>query len=1068
MIMRRHIFTPRHNALSHLGIVILALMLTTQVSAQEINRVITGRVFDSATKQPAAGVHIEAYNDARYAAMTDENGVYTIKVPDFVTSISAFADGYVMVQQSVANGKEQADDIYMYSDNFKENYSRSTTAQSKASALVDYFNNDMSIDNQIESKLNGDILAINRNGVPGEGVKMLLQGINSLNANAQPLVIVDGLILDMQYNNPSIHDGFFNNMLSNIMVEDIEKVTVLKNGTAIYGAKGANGVVLIDTKRNKSMATKIDLSIGGSFELLPKLPDMMNSEQYRVYASEMIGTTGTKTNQFKFLQTSPNYYYYNVYHNNTDWTDYVYDEAFTQNYSMNVQGGDDVANYNLSVGYASSNATQKYNEFSRFNLRLNSDITVLRNLTVRFDASYSDVNRNMRDDGIKNNVMDGIISSPGFLSLIKSPFLSPYAYDTNGRLSHYLADADDFLSDVLPARSYRASLANPLAILENGEADNKNDFGNRVVNLAVTPKLILNRYWSISEHFGFSIDNTDENYYLPTDGVPTFDVEHTGTVENKAASLAARQISISSNTYANFNKRFGANRVNVLGGLLYSNNSYNLNTQGGYNTGNDKTPNMSADLEYPYTDGTEDKDIDMIYYLQGDYSFSEKYFASASLSLNGSSRFGVDASDGMKIGNYAWGFFYSAEAAWLMSSEKWFNVKGIDYLKLNVGFDHVGNDDIDSKSSRTYFVSHRLLDSTTGKVMENIGNTSLQWETTNRFTAGINLSALHNRLFVGFNFFTSKTSNLLSLNTLSYLTGLYTNWSNGGSLKNTGFDASLRGRIINTGDWKWELGATMGHYKNEITALPGNRNSYTTDLYGATILTKEGLAAGTFYGYKTNGVFATTSEAEAAGIFQLTTTGQQQYFSAGDMKFVDQNGDKCISEADMTVIGDPNPDFYGNITSSLSYKRLRLDLVFNYSVGGDIYNYQRSLLEGGSYFYNQTTAMLHRWQYEGQQTDIPRASYLDTMGNSRFSDRWIEDGSYLKLKNVTLSYNIPVRSTYLQAITLWGSANNLFTITKYLGSDPEFSMTNSVLGMGIDRGLHAPGRSFSLGVKINL
>jgi hypothetical protein len=208
--------------LSHLGFVILALMLTTQVSAQEINRVITGRVFDSATKQPAAGVHIEAYNDARYAAMTDENGTYTIKVPDFVTSISAFADGYVMVQQSVANGKSQADDIYMYSDAFKENYSRSTTAQSKASALVDYFNNDMSIDNQIESKLNGDILAINRNGVPGEGVKMLLQGINSLNANAQPLVIVDGLILDMQYNNPSIHDGFFNNMLCNIMVVDIE------------------------------------------------------------------------------------------------------------------------------------------------------------------------------------------------------------------------------------------------------------------------------------------------------------------------------------------------------------------------------------------------------------------------------------------------------------------------------------------------------------------------------------------------------------------------------------------------------------------------------------------------------------------------------------------------------------------------------------------------------------------------------------------------------------------------------------------------------------------------------
>lgn len=1056
------------NALKHLGLSLAAMMLTVQVSAQESTREITGRVYDSATKQPAAGVHIEAYNDPRYTAMTDENGVYTIKVPAYVTSLSLFADGYAMVQQSVANGKSQADDTYMFSDAFKENYARTATAQSKTTALVDYLNNDMSIDNQIESKLSGDILAINRNGVPGEGVKMLLQGINSLNANAQPLVIVDGLILDMQYGNPSLHDGFFNNVLSNIMVEDIEKVTVLKNGTAIYGAKGANGVVVIETKRNKSMATKIDLSIGGSYELLPRIPDMMNGEQYRIYASEMIGTTGTKTNQFKFLQTSPNYYYYNVYHNNTDWTDYVYDEAFTQNYNMNVQGGDDVANYNLSVGYASADATLSNNEFSRFNLRLNSDINVLRNLTVRFDASYSDVNRNMRDDGIKDNVMDGIISSPGFLSLIKSPFLSPYAYDTNGHISHYLADADDFLSDVLPARSYRASLANPLAILDNGEAANKNDFGNRVVNLAVMPKLVLNKNWYLAEHFGFSLDNTDENYYLPTDGVPSYDVEHTGTVDNMAASLAARQISISSNTFANFSKRFSAHKLDARGGLLYTTNTYKLNTQGGYNTGNDKTPNMTADLDYPFTDGTEDKDIDMIYYLQGDYNFSEKYYASASLSLNGSSRFGVDAKDGIKIGNYAWGFFYSAEAAWLMSSEKWFNVKGIDYLRLNVGFDHVGNDDIDSKSSRTYFISRRMLDSTTGKIMENIGNTSLQWETTNRLTAGINISALRNRLFLGFNFFTSKTSNLLSLNTLSYLTGLYTNWGNGGSLKNTGFDLTLRARLINTADWKWELGATMGHYKNKITALPGGKDSFTTELYGATILTKKGTAAGTFYGYKTDGVFTTTGAADAAGLYQLTSTGQRQNFNAGDMKFVDMNGDKCISKADMTEIGDPNPDIYGNINTSLSYKRLKLDLVFNYSVGGDIYNYQRSLLEGGSYFYNQTTAMLHRWQYEGQQTDIPRASYLDVMGNSRFSDRWIEDGSYLKLKNVTLSYNIPIRSTYLQGITVWGAANNLFTITKYLGSDPEFSMSNSVLGMGIDRGLHAPGRSFSLGVKINL
>jgi hypothetical protein len=228
------------------------------------------------------------------------------------------------------------------------------------------------------------------------------------------------------------------------------------------------------------------------------------------------------------------------------------------------------------------------------------------------------------------------------------------------------------------------------------------------------------------------------------------------------------------------------------------------------------------------------------------------------------------------------------------------------------------------------------------------------------------------------------------------------------------------------------------------------------------------MAAGQFYGYKTDGVFATAAEAEQAGLYQLSETGARQYFTAGDMRFVDVDGDKCIGEADMQVIGDPNPDFYGTFGTRLTWRNLALSASFNYSVGGDIYNYQRSIIESGSYFYNQTTAMLSRWRYEGQQTCIPRATFLDPMGNSRFSDRWIEDGSYLKLKNITISYRIPISNTYLHGITVWGAANNLLTFTKYLGSDPEFAQSNTVLGMGIDRGLLAAGRSFALGVKINL
>lgn len=1038
---------------------------TENVALHEVK----GRVLDAATGEALAGVRVQAYSGTKYTAMTDDNGEYTIQIPSWTTSLVFSGDGFILVQQPV--GKQtQLPDVKMYSSKFNEIYTRQISATSSKTTLASYNNNDLSIDNQIQQNLGGDMLTTMRGGQPAQGVKMLMNGINSLNSNAQPLVIVDGVIQNMQYGSPSLHDGFFNNILAGIMVEDIEKISVLKNGTAIYGAKGANGVVIIETKRNKSMATKIDLSVGGTFELMPKLPDMMNSEQFRVYASELIGTTGTKNNSFKFLQADPNYYYYNQYHNSTDWSDKVYREAFTQNYSINVQGGDDIANYNLSVGYAGSDATIKDFSFSRFNLRLNSDLKLTRNFNVRFDAAYSDVTRNMRDDGVKENVTDGVISSPGFLSLIKSPFLSPYKYDTSGRLSDFLDEADDYLSDVVTSRSdYTTSLSNPLAIFDFGQGKNKNDFGNRMISLAVTPVWDINSSWTLRDHFAFQLVNTDENYYLPTTGVPEYNVEGVGMVENCVSALAGRQVTLMNDLSIGYKHRFGAHHIAATGGFRYLRDTYRLNTQIGYNTGNDKTPNMSGSLKNKQTGGIDNHDTDLTYYLTADYNFRDRYYFSAALAMDGSSKFGVDAKDGVKMGNYAFGFFPSFEAAWVLTNEDWFRPNSyVNHLKLNAGFDLVGNDDMNSIASRTYFKSGKMFNSLTGITMANIGNTRLQWETTARVTIGVQGAFFQNRLWLAANYFTANTYNLLTIGKLNYMTGLETNWVNDGRMLNHGFDVSADLKVINTKDWKWSVAASVGHYKNTIKRLPADQEYADTELYGATIRNQIGSSAGLFYGYKTAGVFSTVDEANEAGLYQLTTTGAKQYFEAGDTRFVDVNGDKCIDANDMQVIGDPNPDFYGNFSTNLSWKNFSLSASFNYSVGGDIYNYQRSILESGSYFYNQTTNLLSRWTHEGQITDVPRASFLDEKGNSRFSDRWIENGSYLKLKNVTLSYRIPVRSTYLQGITIWAAANNLFTITKYLGSDPEFALSNSVLGMGIDRGLLPMGRSFSLGMKINL
>ena len=249
----------------------------------------------------------------------------------------------------------------------------------------------------------------------------------------------------------------------------------------------------------------------------------------------------------------------------------------------------------------------------------------------------------------------------------------------------------------------------------------------------------------------------------------------------------------------------------------------------------------------------------------------------------------------------------------------------------------------------------------TGIGITNIGNTKLRWETTNRFTAGIEGNFINNRLNMRLNYFRSTTSNLITLGTLSYVAGLKNYWTNDGEMKNEGFDFAFNAKVVNERNFKFELGASVGHYKNELTKLPAGVSEFMTEMYGGTVLSKVGNAAGVFYGYKTDGVFASTEEAQNAGLYQVNDKGVREYFGAGDMKFVDldQNGE--INENDRTIIGDPNPDIYGNINASFFIgKNWTVAANFNYSLGGDIYNYQRSILEGGSEFINQTTALKGR------------------------------------------------------------------------------------------------------------
>ena len=516
-----------------------------------------------------------------------------------------------------------------------------------------------------------------------------------------------------------------------------------------------------------------------------------------------------------------------------------------------------------------------------------------------------------------------------------------------------------------------------------------------MLNLTATPRIQLTRNLAVSEHFSYNLVNTNEKFYIPINGTPSYYVTALGSYrQNEVRSLASKQNSVMSDTRIDWQNRYDAHSIRVFGGARITWESYTMTSLLGYNTGNDKTPFLRADLTNPDDKGIGDSWNSLAWYAQANYNYRNRYFLQANLTAEGSSRFGKEGGN-LRLFDAAWGLFPSVQASWVITNEPWMaKNESINYLRLTAGFDVSGNDDIDYYAARSYFRSSQLLNAISGLTFAGIGNTKIQWETTRRFNVGLETNLLQNRIGVSVNYFRSTTDNLLTTQAIGFLSGLDANWSNSGQLKNEGFDVTTNVKVIATKDWQWQAGVSVGHYKNKITELPDGKQFMDNTIYGATIRTQVGQAANLFYGYKTDGVFPTAAEAEAAGLYILDDNGiDHDMFKAGDVKFVDLDGNQEINEKDRTVIGDPNPDIYGNIFSSLAYKRFKLDMRFNYSLGNDVFNYQRMQLEGGSRFMNQTTALNRRWQVEGQKTDIPQITFQDPMGNSRFSDRWIEDGS---------------------------------------------------------------------------
>jgi TonB-linked SusC/RagA family outer membrane protein len=1017
---------------------------------------ITGTVFDASSNEPVMAAQIQNLNNEA-AATTDENGNFKILISSKHDILLVKAIDYNATE--VPLKLRDSITVGLYRNLFTENYYEFDilTGKNRASFVTSSSNKIikkdklqiLTADDLLLANMGSSIRAINRSGNTEMGAAMYIRGLNSLLLNAQPLVIVDGVPWNNYSDVNSIHGGFTMNPLSMIDKNDIESITVVKDGTSIYGSKAGNGVILIKTKRGRDLATKIIANISGGFIERPKAMPLLNGDQYKILVTDLLETQGLTPqaiDELEYLTEDQNSSSYKLYHNSTDWEDEIYQNGISQKANISVNGGDERALYAFSIGYTGNKGNVLSSNSQRLNTRFNADFFLSEKIDMGLNVGFTNIDNTLLDDGVN------FYTSPSYLAMIKAKFLNPYKYTAMGSETTDFEDADVF------------NVGNPLAIIDNALNTNK----RYRLNLGLKPVIHLTQKFSLSNQFDYSLFKVKETHYDPILGTADRYISGYGYSANLFQNQVIKNIKFYNNTQVKYKSKIGIkHHLVAMAGIRYMYDSFNSDFAEGHNSGSDQVRKLLPEEEYKTLDGINFETKSLALYLNADYNFSNRYFFNFSTSIDGSSRFGTDTEEGFQMFGYSWGIFPSINAAWLVSSESFMaTLPFIDLLKIRAGYGISGNDEIDPFGKAAYFSTIRFIDRSNGLYLSNIGNSKLQWETTNKMNIGIDINVLNNLLAVSADLYSNSTTNLIHLNQLPDVIGPGYYWANGGELTNKGFEVGATIKALNLNKLQWEIGGSVGHYKNNITSLPDG--DITTAIYNADILSTVNNPAGVFYGYTTNGVFTTAAEAKTANLRVLDEYGNETFFEAGDMHFTDLNSDGIIDESDKQIIGDPNPDIYGSFNSAITYGNFTLDALFTFSYGNEIYNYLRACLESGNGYLNQTTAMLNRWTYEGQKTEMPKAFYDDPMGNARFSDRWIEDGSYLKIKTVSLSYKVPINSNLFDQLTVWASANNLFTLTNYLGRDPEFSVNNSVLYQGIDAGLIPSSRSYLIGVKLNL
>lgn len=854
-------------------------------------------------------------------------------------------------------------------------------------------------------------------GQPGSAVSIRVRGGNSINGGNEPLYVIDGFPI---YNNngdasSGVTAGPSINALASLNPSDIESIDVLKDAsaTAIYGSRGANGVVIITTKKGKSGQNTLSYdAYYGTQQVIKTVPVLTSARQWGELKNEARVNAG-KTPYYTEEQL-------NELKGGTDWQKEAFRNAPVQNHQLTMTGGDSKTRYAISGNYFNQEGILKHTGFDRYSFRLN------------LDRDFSDrlkVGANFTASRVKSRVANH--------NIVRSLLLMPPAvpvYDENGDYTYQSA--------------FETPLGNPIATLEK-EINNTTTYrvlGNVFAEYQIANGLVA------KVSFGTDISNNKQNRYIPSDIYQGANSNPTGKayVGSKFVTNWLNENTLSYtrkfgnrhafNTIVGYTQQSYVNELVTAGSQAFVTDLLTYNDIG---SGSIYTQPESGATEWALNS----------YLGRINYSLDQKYFLTISARADGSSRFGKDNK---------WGYFPSAALAWNISGENFFSglLPRISHLKLRVSGGVTGNQEIGqyqslaTLSNNTYFFGDQI---NIGFSPNRIGNPDLGWETTAQYDAGIDISFFRNRLNLVFDAYYKKTYDLLLNVPLPYTTGQSSSLQNYGSVENKGFDLSVNSENF-TGDFTWGTQVVFSLNRNKVLSL-GDNAGYI--ISGASIV-KVGEPLGSFYGYLTNGIFQLGDD-----IASLPTINASATFP-GDRRYVDVNGDGKITQADdRVVLGSAQPRFLGGITNTFSYRNVDLSIFFQGSYGNRIFNQNRQELESLSGQQNASVTALQRWT-PTNPSDLIHRPFEDpsTVNTSRY----VEDASFLRLKNITLGYHLPHSITSkikLSGIKVYVSAQNFLTWTNYSGFDPEVNRNEqSTISQGIDNSVYPVSKSYLAGLNI--